>query len=318
MTSSIQLEDVSCPLGCPNSDEVVLTGSDLLNNLAGTFDVVKCRSCGLIRTNPRPTPDTIKFYYPDYYGPYIGTRVQSAPERPINGFTRLCKRLFVRLFDFQRAILPSMAPGRMLEIGCASGAFMHKMAGQGWVVQGIELSETAAQAASQLGYRVHAGPLEFAPAPEERFDLIVGWMVLEHLHDPVGGLKKMSEWVKPDGWLVLSVPNANARSFQVFKHRWYDLHLPNHLYHFTPRTMSLVFEASGWKMEKVYHQRVLGNLLASLGYALRDKGYVKLGKRLVGFPESSGRWNYVLYPLAWILSMFGQTGRMTVWARVKS
>lgn len=311
------LEDVSCPLGCSKSDEVILTGRDLLHDLPGEFTVVKCRSCGLMRTNPRPTPETIGFYYPDDYGPYVGTRVQHINPKSATAIKTLLKPLFRRVFNFNTTTLPTMAPGRMLEIGCASGAFLHQMAGQGWQVQGIEFSEKAAQAAAQLGYRVHAGPLETAPQPDEPFDLIVGWMVLEHLHDPIGGLQKLREWAKPGAWLALSVPNAGSLEFRFFKDKWYALQLPTHFHHFTPATLDKVLSASGWKLEKVHHQRVLSNLFASTGYVLHDKGYTKLGQKLIDFPERACRWNYVLYPLAWLFSVFGQTGRMTVWARVK-
>ena len=316
--TQVILENISCPLGCSKNDEIVLTGRDLLHDLPGEFTVVKCLSCGLMRTNPRPTPDAIGFYYPDDYGPYVGTRVQHARPKPASWLKKLLRPIFRRVFNFNTATLPTMTPGRMLEIGCASGAFLYQMAGQGWKVQGIEFSEKAAQVAAELGYRVHAGPLETAPQPDEPFDLIVGWMVLEHLHDPVGGLQKLREWAKPGARLVLSVPNSGSLEFSIFKDKLYALHLPNHLYHFTPATLEKVLSASGWTLEKVHHQRVLSNLIASTGYVLRDKGYTKLGKKFIDFSERAGRWNYVLYPLAWLLSIFGQTGRMTVWARVKS
>ena len=315
MMELVHLEDVSCPLGCLRNDEIVLTGRDLIHDLPGEFNVVKCCNCGLMRTNPRPTQDTISFYYPDDYGPYLGTQVRQAKPKRISGIKKLLKSLVKRVFNFNTQRLPSLVPGRMLELGCASGAYLHQMAGQGWQVQGIEFSE---KAATQLGYHVHAGPLETAPNPDEPFDLIVGWMVLEHLHDPLGCLKKLREWAKPGAWLVLSVPNSGALEFSFFKEKLYSLHLPNHLYHFTPHTLELVFKASGWKLEKVHHQRVLSNLIASTGYVLRDKDYAKLGNKFINFPARAGRWIYVLYPLAWLLSVFGQTGRMTVWARVKS
>lgn len=306
---NVILEHVSCPLGCPKSDEVVLTGRDLLHNLPGEFTVVKCRTCGLMRTTPRPTLETIGFYYPDDYGPYLGTQVRQAKPSSI-------KKLLKRVFNLNTQRLPSLAPGRMLEVGCASGAFLHQMASQGWQVQGIEFSEKAAQAAAQLGYRVHAGPLETAPPPDEAFDLMVGWMVLEHLHDPIGGLQKLREWAKPGAWLVLSVPNSASLEFRLFKEKWYALQVPTHLHHFTPETLGRVLQAGGWTLETVHHQRVLSNLIASTGYALRDKGYVKLGGELISFPERGAWWVYALYPLAWLFSVFGQTGRMTVWARV--
>lgn len=311
-TSEIIIEDITCLLGCNKNDEIVLTGRDLLHDLPGEFHVVKCCNCGLMRTNPRPTPETIGFYYPDDYGPYIGTRVQHDRPKPVNGI----KKLFRGIFNFNTTTLPNMKPSRMLEIGCASGSFLHQMANKGWQVQGIEFSEKAAQSASQLGYPVHAGPLETAPQPDEPFDLIVGWMVLEHLNDPVSALKKLRAWAKPDAWLVLSVPNAGSLEFNIFKDKWYALQLPTHLQHFTPTTLEKTLSAGGWKLEKIHHQRVLSNLIASIGYVLRDKGHVKLGQKFVDFPDHAGRSNYLLYPIAWLLSKFGQTGRMTVWARI--
>lgn len=315
MNATIQLEDVQCPLGCPKNDEVVLHGHDLLHGLPGEFTVVKCRTCGLMRTNPRPTPGTMGFYYPDDYGPYVGTRVQqTSPKRP-SRIKKLLKPAIKWFIEFNTNTIPQLPAGRLLEVGCASGAYLHYMSGQGWKVEGIEFSAKAAQSAAQLGYSVHAGSLESAPKPQQPFDLIVGWMVLEHLHDPIGGLRKLSEWAKPGAWLVLSVPNSASLEFRIFKDKLYALHLPNHLYHFTPETLGRVLAAGGWTLEKVHQQRILSNLIGSLGYVLRDKGFTGLGKKLIDFPERSGYWIYALYPLAWLFGAFGQTGRMTVWAR---
>lgn len=314
--AQVKLEDVSCPLGCIKKDEIIFTGHDLLHDLPGEYTIVKCCSCGLMRTNPRPTPDTIGFYYPDNYGPYLGTQVQQL--KATSGIRKLLKPLVNLIVSSNSQKVPPLVPGRMLELGCASGSYLHQMAEQGWQVQGIEYSEKAAQAAAQLGYQVHAGPLETAPNPDEPFDLIVGWMVLEHLHDPLGCLKKLREWAKPGAWLVLSIPNAGSLEFRLFKDKWYALQLPTHFHHFTPATLEKVLSVSGWKLEKIHHQRVLSNLIASMGYVLRGKGYAKLGQKLIGFPERGGWMVYALYPLAWLLSVFGQTGRMTVWARVKS
>jgi 2-polyprenyl-3-methyl-5-hydroxy-6-metoxy-1,4-benzoquinol methylase len=312
MKSSMQ--DVTCPLGCHAADEVVVVGRDILHNLPGEFTVVKCQACGLLRTNPRLTPDSIGKYYPDDYGPYVGTRVRDARQETVTKFRKLLKLIFRRIYNSNITNLPVMVPGRLLEIGCASGSFLHHMAGQGWQVQGIEFSEKAAKEASQLGYLVHTGPLETAPKPDEAFDLIVGWMVLEHLYDPVGSLKKLREWSKPTSWLALSVPNAGSLEFRLFKDKWYALQLPTHFHHFTPVTIEKVLSAGGWKLEKVYHQRVLNNLIVSTGYVLRDRGYTSLGQRFINFPAHAGRLMYFLYPLAWLLSFFGQTGRMTIWA----
>lgn len=310
------LENVCCPLGCDKNDDTVCTGHDLLHDLPGEFTVVKCKFCGLMRTNPRPTPDTIGLYYPDDYGPYKGTQVNTDIQDKNSILKQMLRPLVRTAINFNTTILPRQKPGKMLEIGCASGSFMHEMAQKGWFVEGIEFSPTAAEHAKRLGYKVHIGSLETAPEPEEKFDLIAGWMVLEHLHDPINSLKKLRNWAKPGAWLALSVPNAGSLEFTVFKDKWYALQLPTHLHHFTPQTLEKVLQAGGWKLEKVFHQRVLSNLIASTGYLLRSTGFNTLGQKLVDFPEHAGRWHQMLYPLAWLLGLFGQTGRMTVWARV--
>jgi 2-polyprenyl-3-methyl-5-hydroxy-6-metoxy-1,4-benzoquinol methylase len=309
------LEDVACPLGCSKKDEIVLTGRDLLHGLPGEFDVVKCATCGLMRTNPRPTPEAIGFYYPDDYGPYVDTRVQSTVPKRISGIKKMLKPVVKHLFKFNTNALPLLPPGRLLEVGCASGAFLHRMAVQGWQAEGIEFSGKAARAAAQLGYRVYAGPLETAPEPNEPFDLIIGWMVLEHLHDPVAGLKKLYKWAKPGAWLVLSVPNAKSLEFRIFKDKWYALQLPTHLYHFTPETLMNLLEFSGWKAEKTLDQRLLNNLIASVGYFLQSRGFICLGKMLANYPNWDGRISYIIYPLACMFGVLGQTGRMTIWAK---
>lgn len=315
--SKVILENAPCPL-CVGSkvavDEPMLKGRDLLHEVPGEFAVVRCRACGLMRTNPRPGPSSIGQFYPAHYGPYLSTRIEGNPPRP-GMIRRALRHLFHGVFKFNTDIIPELPAGRMLEVGCASGSFLHRMAGDGWEVRGIEFSPSAAKAAVDLGYEVHVGALETAPVPDEPFDLIVGWMVLEHLHDPLAGLRKLRECAKPGTWLVLSVPNAGSLEFRVFKQYWYSLHLPAHLFHFTPETIDHLLQRAGWRVHKIYHQRTLGNLIASTGYVLRNSGFVSIGERLIRLPDSSGRWNHYLYPLAWLLSLFGQTGRMTVWAK---
>ena len=311
--AGVALEERPCPLRCPVDDEPILTGRDLIHGLPGEFTVVRCRTCGLMRTNPRPTPEAMGFYYPDDYGPYMGTQVANAPARQ-KRFAAL-RGAVRRLFEFNTSRLPPMPTGRMLEIGCASGAFLHQMAQNGWQVEGIEFSESAGAAAARLGYSVYVGTVEDAPAPAQPFDLVVGWMVLEHLHQPMMALEKLRSWTRPNGWLVLSIPNAGSWDRVVFKDKWYALHLPNHLYHYTKKTIRSVLGATGWRLERIHFQRILVDPVASLGYVLREKGMPEWGNKLVRFPEYPGYWLYGLYPLAVVAAALSQTGRMTIWAR---
>ncbi len=306
----VQLEDSPCPLGCPAHDEIVLMGNDRWHNLPGEFQVVRCCTCGLMRTDPRPTIETISFYYPDDYQPHAGIQVNTGSVQ------LLYKRAAHWLLNIER--LPPIQPGRMLEFGCGSGKFLHRMAKQGWEVEGIEIAGAPAKTAQALGYTVHIGALERAPDPSHSYHLVVGWMVLEHLHDPVKALRKLWNWTYPGGWLVVSVPNAASLEFRFFGPAWYALELPRHLYHFTPGTLGGMLEAAGWQVERILHQRTLANLAGSVGYVLQGSRYANrlasFTKNLLGFHSSSPA-HILTYPLAFLLALFGQTGRMTVWAR---
>lgn len=308
---NVVLEDQPCPLGCPRSDESVVVGGDRICHVPGRFTVVRCRTCSLMRTNPRPTLETIGVYYPNDYGPYVGTRIRPAEESA----TRLKQRVRQAL-DPRTEPLPDLPPGRLLEIGSASGTFLQRMHALGWQVRGIEPSAVAAGSAQQHGHDVHVGPVESAPPPSEALDLVVGWMVAEHLHRPLEVLQQLSGWVRPGGYLVLSVPNASAVEARLFRDKWYALQLPTHLYHYTPKTLERMLSMAGWRMERVLHQRTLGNLAASAGYALADRDLApRLAQAAVRYPETGGRLAQVLHPLAAALAAAGQTGRMAVWAR---
>ena len=204
----------------------------------------------------------------------------------------------------------------MLEIGCASGSFLHEMAGEGWITEGIEFSPRAAMAAASAGYQVFNGTVECAPDPREPYDLIVGWMVLEHLHDPLLALRKMHSWTRPGAWLALSVPNCAAYEFGLFRQSWYPLQLPTHLFHYTPDTMRKLLDRGGWTMTNVHYHRVVSDPVASLGLRMKQIGFSRrIADKLIHFPEHAGYTHYAFLPMTTLLGLFGQLGRMTVWAQ---
>jgi SAM-dependent methyltransferase len=310
---AVAMEDRNCPFGCEPADTLVCTGRDRFHDLPGEFRVVKCGTCGLQRTNPRPAPESMHLYYPDHYAPY---RQSADAIRDMPRGVPRWKSLVGGLIRFNTKNIPKLPPGRMLEVGCSSGAFLHKMAGAGWDVEGVEFSPQAASAARSLGYRVYTGSLESAPDPVDTYDLVVGWMVLEHLHEPLAVLEKLRRWVRPGGWLVFSVPDVASWEFLLFRNSYYGLHLPNHLYHFEPATIDRLLRKTHWRTRRISHQRVIGSLFASFGFYLQDKGVNgRVINWLARIPTAGIAVNVLLYPFAFVMAALGQTGRMTVWAQ---
>ena len=311
----VLFETAPCPIGCAHAqDKFVLVGRDRLHNLPGEFTIVQCSVCNLMRTNPRPNLETIGFFYPRDYAPYHKPAGQKLTLRD-----HIAARAH-RLLNAWR--IPNLPRGRLLEFGCGPGRYLLWMKDQGWSVAGIEASEEAAQTARSLGFRVHVGPLERAPDPEAPYDLSVGWMVVEHLHDPVKALRNVAAWTRNAGWLAISVPNAESKEFSFFGDSWFALELPRHLYHFTPHTVTFMLKKAGWKVRRIYQQRSVDNIIASCGYLLENISKSRISRRLsrqlIRFPTNVPLHflTYpVLFPVACILAMFGQTGRMTVLAQ---
>ena len=313
MTAPVELEEVPCPMGCAPGDEVVVSGRDRLHDLPGEFTVVRCRACGLMRTTPRPTPAAIGFYYPSHYGPYASTRVAAEGAPPAAAKTQGGKlRRWIR--EAKTHILPPVGPGRLLEVGCGAGSFMHGLALQGWEVEGLEYSPEAAEAARALGYQVQVGALETAMDPDRPYDLVVGWMVVEHLHDPIGALAKLARWTRPGGWLALSTPDAGSLEFKLFRDAWYALHLPNHLYLFSADSLGRVLVSAGWRLERVFWHDNPNNLLMSLRFRALDRGWTGMASFLEDVAEGR-RLPRARLALGKLLGALKASGRITIWAR---
>jgi 2-polyprenyl-3-methyl-5-hydroxy-6-metoxy-1,4-benzoquinol methylase len=314
--SEVQLEHAPCPMGCRPGDTPVLTGRDRLHDLPGEFSVVRCHSCGLMRTDPRPTAATIGFYYPEEYAPYrvpfaIPPRARN---KPMIWRRRARKTLRRWLGKADPRALPISPPGRLFELGAANGKYLARAVSLGWQANGIEMSAKAIELGRQLGLDIEVGTIESASAPEEPYEVVVGWMVFEHLHQPLEIFRKLCEFVRPGGWLVFSIPDASAAEFQIFGHRWYALHLPCHLTHFTSRSVKAMLADAGWSVKKIIWHPNPNNLLQSLRYLALDHGYRRLADWLAEvIAERKAR--RFRARLGQILSILRQSGRITVWAQ---
>jgi SAM-dependent methyltransferase len=304
----VELVGVECPLGCPPGEDPVVEGGDRLHCMPGWFRVVRCRTCSLIRTNPRPSESTIGYYYPSDYSPYHAADMRSA--KPVAGWRRALRTGLG--LDARR--LPTRGPGAILEVGCANGSWLSSIQDQGWKCHGIEFSAEAAAHARSRGIAVQIGSVESVSPPQHPVDVVAAWMVLEHLHHPVRTLTTLRQWVKADGWLVASVPDAAALEFRLFGSRWFALQLPTHLYHYTPRTLTMVLAKAGWQVERITWQRNPNNLLNSLCYLAEDKRLGWLGSfaRWVKDAPSASKLRLLL---GVVLGALRQSGRMEVWAR---
>jgi SAM-dependent methyltransferase len=104
------------------------------------------------------------------------------------------------------------APGIALDVGCGRGVLAEAVRCLGWRVWGVERHPEACEAARGRLDRLIEEDLEDYGAvgrqlAGESFDALIFSDVLEHLCDPLGVLKFYLSFVRPGGWLFVSVPN---------------------------------------------------------------------------------------------------------------
>src|SRR6266545_927156 len=133
-----RLEAVPCPLcGTASSRQLYEALPDRRHWLPGRFDVVACRRCGLVRTNPRPSSMQITGYYPSSYVSFASRRAASGRLATILKQTlRLPYRL--RYGSADRYPMAPWPGARLLDVGCGQGTYLAEMATRGWDVWGIE------------------------------------------------------------------------------------------------------------------------------------------------------------------------------------
>ncbi|MEZ4735761.1 MAG: class I SAM-dependent methyltransferase [Caldilineaceae bacterium] len=239
------MESVLCNF-CGNdaSKPFVSVPDLLLERLTVKASLVCCTRCGLVYQNPRPTLAEMGQHYPPEYEPYADLAalpkrnwlLQKAVE---HGTNKRC-----------RFVTRHKAAGKLLDVGCAMGGFLLGMQKQKqWTVAGVEVNEAVAHAAQDRhGLDIFPGALEEAQYPDATFDAVTLWDVLEHLHDPLGSLQEIHRILRPNGIVVIRVPNLASWDAKLFGTAWAGLDAPRHLYIFTPESLSTLLEKAGFQV----------------------------------------------------------------------
>ena len=106
-----------------------------------------------------------------------------------------------------------------LEVGCGPGDLSLKLCRQGWRGLGIDFSAQAIeQARVNLSECIERGQIRLSASDifdldskGEKFDVGLSMMVMEHVEDHVGFLRKIKEYIVPGGHVIVAVPGRRDR-----------------------------------------------------------------------------------------------------------
>jgi 2-polyprenyl-3-methyl-5-hydroxy-6-metoxy-1,4-benzoquinol methylase len=267
-TSEVVWEDTPCPLCGRRDEEIVLESADPNpgDRPALRFAVVRCKSCRLVYTNPRPDEDSIGRFYPPDYRPHRRPRKMrhAGPPSPV-------ARWSGRSVPERDGGLPWVGRGRLLDFGCGGGGYMKRMADCGWQVTGLDAAVGAVRQVQEgLGLRALVGSLPHPDLRPGSFDVVTMWHSLEHVHRPLAILREAFKLLVPGGKLVVACPNLDGWAYRAFGASWFALDLPRHLTHFTPATLRAMLTAGGFRVEQVRPIRHSDWLRSSANLAVKQ------------------------------------------------
>ncbi len=242
------MEWVTCAVCGADDSEPLLIRADRLSG--EHFQFRECRRCGLLYLNPRPSMDEIAAFYPDRYEPYrADLPADWLTARRTQG-AQVIKRRFVEAFR---------TGGRLLDVGCATGDFLARMAVRDWDVQGVETSPLAARVARKRhGVPVFVGQLGDMDFSNGSFDVITLWDVLEHLHNPLADLRRIHRLLVAGGHVILSIPNLQSWDRILFGSAWIGWDAPRHLHMFPPKPLERMLSSAGFRI--IARRCILGGI----------------------------------------------------------
>ncbi len=192
-------------------------------------------------TNPRPDSEDMERYY--RFENYI-----SHTDDEATGWTnQLYRRARQWTLRQKRSWVEGFLPkkGRLLDIGCGTGDFAGTMKKAGWTVDAVEPDSVAkARAESKHGLSVH--PESWLEEPQEAYDVVTLWHVLEHVRDLGARIDQFTRLVRKGGYLFIAVPNSESLDANYYKEHWAAWDVPRHLFHFKSTVLRFRIEQAGF------------------------------------------------------------------------
>ncbi len=190
----------------------------------------RCLNCGLVSLHPRPTAQELMKNYEDYL---------PTPSEEIDKWEKMMKQIVDKSADLIEA-RTNTGRGRLLDIGCGYGFFLKEMKLRGWDVEGVEVSQTGRQyTRDKWGIHVYSQPVEDIDIPENSFDVVTLFYLIEHVNDPLALLREVNRILSPGGLILLRWPHTTpiVRLLGPLSRKLDLYHTPYHLYDFSPETM---------------------------------------------------------------------------------
>lgn len=207
------------------------------------FELVYDENLDMLITSPQPDENNLGKYYEseDYISHTDGKR--SLFEKAYHFIKNIALKNKLSLINNLQ-----QSKGNLLDIGAGTGDFLLVAKNNGWNAIGIEPSEKAKSIAKSKGVELKSNLSELE---SNSFDIITMWHVLEHVPNLENQIKELRRLLKPNGTILIAVPNFKSFDANYYKEFWAAFDVPRHLWHFSKTAIQKLFAKEELELLKI-------------------------------------------------------------------
>lgn len=221
-----------------------------------TFLLLKDEDLEMLLTSPKPSLEDLPKYYEseDYIShtdskkTVIDKIYQIAKNYAIKKKVKLVLNL-VKTDGVVKSAKNNQSP-KLLDIGCGTGDFIVACNNANFNVVGVEPNKNARNITNTKLQKSKTEIFDNITEINAKFDVITMWHVLEHVPNLTEYISQLKKLLQPNGTILIAVPNYKSFDANYYKEFWAAFDVPRHLWHFSQKSIKLLFGKENQKVVK--------------------------------------------------------------------
>jgi 2-polyprenyl-3-methyl-5-hydroxy-6-metoxy-1,4-benzoquinol methylase len=259
------------------------------------FQLFHNKDLDLLETHPQPSLDNLADYYKseDYISHTNSKR--NLFEKAYHLVRKIALKRKLKLINSNTG-----SDKQLLDIGCGTGDFLKEAQQNNWNVTGIEPNEQARQIANIKTIDSVFETEHLQKFESHSFDVITLWHVLEHLPKLEEQILMFKKLLKPNGTLIIAVPNFKCYDAKYYNNFWAAYDVPRHLWHFSQTAIHKLFLKEEMKVVKTHPMKFDAYYVSLLSEKYKSGKMNNFNAFRIGFfsnrkAKQSGEYSSLIY-----------------------
>jgi 2-polyprenyl-3-methyl-5-hydroxy-6-metoxy-1,4-benzoquinol methylase len=232
-------------------------------NFKGKWHLAKCNDCYFVYLGSTPTYEELSKEY-EWSNSFQGEKKRREDANPlfnkIDRITRFRTSIFPKTHPM-KFVRKHFSSGKIIDLGCGSGGYLSQNA-DGFQLYGVDISNILIREAekvfSKTGGKAISGPCHevLQDFNEGFFDAVIMRSYLEHEYQPRLVLDESYRVLRPNGIVVVKVPNYSCWNRHIMRGRWCGFRFPDHVNYFTPDSLKSMSTKLGFSFSISFVDRL--------------------------------------------------------------